>query len=158
MQINSDLTLRHKIEHINLLLTNQSGGASLPSSPNIYSKPSNFAPNDNKDSQDDSDDSIDKVKDVKLDSSELASSPNLIDTLNSSQNHQSSINYDKIEILLIDLKKYIANSAHNWNTKMSEFFKKNKYDDVGVISTGTSENSSSNPIDIPAGNFQIFLL
>ena len=42
----------------------------------------------------------------------------------------SKINYDAVEMLLIDLKKYIAASVLNWNTKMSEFFKKTTFDDV----------------------------
>ena len=152
MQINSDSTLRHKIEHINLLLTNQSAMSS-PSSPKIL-KSTNLVSNENKDGEHFPEESIDSIEKPKADkrcSTELSSSPNSIATFSSTQCQHVNINYDKIEILLIDLKKYIANSVNSWNTKMSEFFKKNKYDDVGVISSGSNENTTSTPIDIPSG-------
>jgi hypothetical protein len=155
MQINSDSTLRHKIEHINLLLTNQSAMNS-PSSPTTLLKSTDLVSNENKDGEHFPEDSIDSIEKTKADkrcSTELSSSPNSIATFSPAQCHHVNINYDKIEILLIDLKKYIANSVNSWNTKMSEFFKKNKYDDVGVISSGSNENPMSTPIDIPSGKF-----
>jgi len=42
----------------------------------------------------------------------------------------SSVNYELIDMLLIDLRKYIASSVVVWNTKMSEFFKKPKFEEV----------------------------
>ena len=149
MQINSDLTLRHKIENINLLLTNQS----TPSSPSGTSVNTTYNPNNQENNEENLSDSLnDSRKDTKLGSIEsTATSSNLMYTFSSNQNH--NINYDKIEMLLIDLKKYIVNSINSWNTKMSEFFKKNKYnDEIGANSFGTVETSSTNPIDIPIGN------
>ena len=40
-----------------------------------------------------------------------------------------SVNYELVEMHLIELRKFIAVSTFNWNTKMSEFFKKTKFDD-----------------------------
>lgn len=97
--INNDQTLKHKIEKINLLLTNSSN-----LSINEVSNPIDMLNND------------------------------LIDSLNHSDiaelSEKQKVNYDLIEMLLIDLRKYISNSAFNWNTKMTEFFKKSKFEDV----------------------------
>lgn len=155
MQINTDLTLRHKIENINLLLTNQS-----LSSPILNNMPSSINNNISAEiqefNQDNFNDSIEKKKaQVKLAASfeSSPSSNSTIDACNNigkNQNH-ANINYDKIEMLLIDLKKYIVNCVFHWNTKMSDFFKKNKYTDeeVSVSSAGKSESISTNPIEIP---------
>jgi hypothetical protein len=53
--------------------------------------------------------------------------------LKEKENRTSSIDYDTIDLLMIDLKKYIANSVHNWNTKMSDFYKKSKHDETQSI-------------------------
>ncbi len=46
---------------------------------------------------------------------------------------QKNINYDLIDMFLIDLRKYIAASVQNWNAKMNDFFKKTKFDDVSLL-------------------------
>lgn len=77
--------------------------------------------------------------------------------LSLSSNHDdSNVNYDQIDMLLIDLRKYIAMSVHNWNTKMSEFFKKSKFDDDNTTidnhAVNTIQNTVSSPIEIPKPN------
>lgn len=42
------------------------------------------------------------------------------------------VNYELIELHLIELRKYIATSICHWNTKMTEFFKKNKFDEQNI--------------------------
>ena len=74
--------------------------------------------------------------DVLDNENELLSSLNKSAELKSfSHQNESKINYDQVEMLLIDLRKYIANTVNNWNTRMTEFFKKTKFDDVCVIFT-----------------------
>ena len=149
MQINSDITLRHKIEHINLLLTNQS-----LASPNANMPASLSSFNLHTDTQDGSMDdgsvfneSLDKKKEAKFTSSHESTSSPIMDQFNSPLQNSShaNINYDNIEMLLIDLKKYIVSCVFHWNTKMSEFFKKTKFSDE---ITGP-ESSLTNPIEIP---------
>ncbi len=95
-QINSDTTLKHKIERINLLLTNQvhlsseADGSSLHGHLDILG-------------QSDLDESSSKVG--------------------------GPVNYELVEMHLIDLRKFIAINTANWNTKMTEFFKKTKHAD-----------------------------
>jgi hypothetical protein len=50
------------------------------------------------------------------------------------QRQQKNINYDLIDMLLIDMRKYIAFTVHSWNVKMNDFFKKTKFDDVKFLS------------------------
>jgi hypothetical protein len=40
------------------------------------------------------------------------------------------IDYNQIELLIIDLKRYIGYNVNYWNSKMNDFLKKSKYDDV----------------------------
>ena len=93
-QINADLTLKTKIEKINLLLTNSSS-------------------------------SLSQNNDLTLSNGEA-----IISTNDLSVKQKQNIDYDLIDMLLTDLRKFIANSVFYWNTKMSEFFKKSKHDDV----------------------------
>ena len=126
MQVNTDTTLRHKIEAINLLLANQ----------NILSKNTttirinnmlvfNFPhePADSQSSTHSSSNADNQVNDHGL----SASSPS------HPKPHAPQMNCDKLELLLIDLRKYIANSVIYWKTKISEFFKKSKFDDVDIF-------------------------
>jgi len=103
-EINNDQTLKHKIEKINLVLTNQS--TQLNTLPLASS-------NNNE--------SIFNTLQLEIDEGQLHSSE-----------HLQQVNYDLTEMLLIDLKKYLASSVVHWNTKMTEFFKKSKTDDVTV--------------------------
>jgi hypothetical protein len=96
-EINNDQTLKHKIEKINLLLTN---------SANLNESMLN---NDSLNNLNESNDSVSSEQ-IKKES--------------------KPINYFLIEMLFIDLKKYIANSVYYWNNKMNDFFKKSTKDDV----------------------------
>ena len=58
-----------------------------------------------------------------------------------------NVNYDLIDMLLIDLRKYLASNVLHWNTKMNEFFK-NKFDEGGENGAGTGSQVTV-PIDIP---------
>jgi hypothetical protein len=98
-EINNDQTLKHKIEKINLLLTNSN---QINGSMSILN------------------DSLNNEQDI------VNPSLNIDDSINSNE----KINYDLIESLLIDLRKFIAMNVFNWNTKMTEFFKKSKSEDV----------------------------
>ena len=98
-EINNDQTLKHKIEKINLLLTNS----------NQMNGSMSFL-----------NDSLNHEQNL------VNPSLNIDDSINSNE----KINYDLIESLLIDLRKFIAMNVFNWNTKMTEFFKKSKSEDV----------------------------
>ena len=104
-EINNDQTLKHKIEKINLVLTNQS--AELNALP-LTSLNNN--------------ESIFNTLKLEIDEGQL-----------NKNEHLQQVNYDLTEMLLIDLRKYIASSVVHWNTKMTEFFKKSKTDDVIVF-------------------------
>lgn len=91
-QINSDATLKHKIEAINLLLTNQMI---------------------NEDEQ------ASSISNSNLDQKLAKKGPT------------NQINYDEVDLLIIDIKKYIANYVNSWNNRIAEFFnKKSKHEDV----------------------------
>lgn len=62
------------------------------------------------------------------------------------ENEPKRIDYDLIDMLMIDLRKYLAGSVLQWNTRMNEFFKKTKLDDVAAESSIHSQ-----PIEIPKG-------
>ena len=94
--INSDTILKHKIEKINLLLTNQ-----------VHT-------------------GIEKV--IPADTDLNGSIENLV-TNDLSKIESEPVNYELIELHLIELRKFIATSISHWNTKMTEFFKKNKFDE-----------------------------
>ena len=98
-EINNDQTLKHKIEKINLLLTNS----------NQMNGSMSFL-----------NDSLNHEQNL------VNPSLNIDDSINSNE----KINYDLIESLLIDLRKFIAMNVFNWNTKMTELFKKSKSEDV----------------------------
>lgn len=99
-QINNDTTLRHKIETINLMLTKSTV------SPNSSSQ------------QVDNDNDNDEMLNINSKIQENGA-------------HKSeTIDYNQIELLLIDLKKYIGLTVNYWNNKMSDFLKKSKYEDV----------------------------
>jgi hypothetical protein len=104
-KINADQSqsLKHKIETINLKLTGQK----------VSSSTSTIL--------------INNMFSINLLSS---SEPNKDQAVNSMSSSSSKINYDEIDMLLIDLRKYLANYVLSWNTKMSEFFKKSKFDEV----------------------------
>jgi hypothetical protein len=98
-QINTDLSLKSKIEKINLLLTNSSSLNNNTNSLNSLS-------------------------------SNLNNNETNLSTSGLIEKQRQNIDYDLIDMQLIDLRKYIANNVFYWNTKMSEFFKKSKHDDV----------------------------
>lgn len=104
-KINTDQsqTLKHKIETINLKLTGQK----------VSSNTSTIV--------------INNMFSINLLSS---SEPNKDSTISAMSSSDSKINYDEIDMLLIELRKYLAHYVLNWNTKMSEFFKKSKFDEV----------------------------
>ena len=119
IQINTDGTLKHKIEAINILLTNQNvlNNNKIIKINNLteINFPSEL---------------IDEATTDKQKETPNVISLNDVSLLNHKISAADQLNCDKIEILLIDLKKYIAGSAISWNTKISEFFKKSKFDDV----------------------------
>lgn len=122
MQINNDTTLKHKIEKINLLLTNQ--------------KPITLLSAKNGNNNNNESDQLGVSPSSKPDTShvvglELANSANLF--ADDDSNLLTNVNYDLIDMLLIDLRKYIANSVAVWNSRMSELFKKTKFDDVNSL-------------------------
>lgn len=128
MQINSDTTLRQKIEKINLLLTNNSSSSNKNDNSNTITI--NNMLTLNLSSENSGPTSTFYLGDSNLQDSltgsEKISSTPILPSLNSTE-----ANFYKIDMLLIDLRKYIANSAVNWNTRISEFFKKSsKFDDV----------------------------
>ena len=126
MQINNDQTLRHKIETINLLLTNQ---LSPINNPSILSN----SPSMNTQHNALINELILSAANDELDSdNELSTSSNRNSKELRTSTNESKINYDQVEMLLIDLRKYIANTVNNWNTRMAEFFKKTKFDDVYI--------------------------
>lgn len=100
VQLNSDMTLKHKIEKINLLLTNQ----------------------------------VKADRDVMNDSGDL-DAPNILNVSDLSRNESGPVNYELVEMHLIELRKFIATSTFNWNTKMSEFFKKKFEEDESNINS-----------------------
>jgi hypothetical protein len=112
VQINSDTTLRHKIERINLLLTNRLSANDLLLKVGLASNL------------------------VGVEEATISNSNNNSDAMPFSQLPvggdvaASKVDYSLIEMLLIDLRKYIASSVHLWNMRMSEFFKKSKFEDV----------------------------
>lgn len=112
-QINSDTTLKYKIERINLLLTNQMHHMS----PDRELESNSEIENDNKLSGTDL-----KGDFGILEGSELASEGN--------NNNKGPVNYELVEMHLIELRKFIATSTAGWNAKMAEFFKKTKYADT----------------------------
>ena len=127
MQINNDQTLRHKIETINLLLTNQ---LSPINNPSILSN----SPSMNTQHNALINELILSAANDELDSdNELSTSSNRNSKELRTCTNESKINYDQVEMLLIDLRKYIANTVNNWNTRMAEFFKKTKFDDVCFV-------------------------
>ena len=109
-EINNDQTLKHKIEKINLLLTNSSLNQSNGSISFLNDSLNN---NNNNEAA---------INPLDIDHED--------DDSNLNEQQQQQINYDLIETLLIDLRKFIAMNIFNWNTKMTEFFKKSKTDDV----------------------------
>lgn len=109
-QINSDTALKYKIERINLLLTNQMHQIN--------------ASQDLGNSEND--------KDNKSSSSELQENLNILDgsELASEGINKGPVNYELVEMHLIELRKFIATSTAGWNTKMAELFKKTKSADT----------------------------
>lgn len=107
-EINNDQTLKHKIEKINLLLTNSASlNESILNSEIVVSESS-----------------LSKLNEIKINDSTSG----------------EQVNYDLIEMLLIDLRKFIANSVSNWNNKMTDFFKKStKSDEVNLSIETLSE-------------------
>jgi len=105
-QLNADTALKHRIEKINLLLTNQAVNESF----------------------DDSTDTQQLDGEGVAAESEVANgnSSRLLDT---SGSNGGTVNYELVEMHLIELRKFIASSIVQWNTKMAEFFKKTKFDE-----------------------------
>ena len=139
LQLNGDTTLKHKIEKINLLLTNQiqvNAHSANTNSPDALVAAVPFSGNTN--------DSV---------GLELVNDENLTNTkIDLSKNESAKINYDLIEMFLIELRKFIATSTFNWNTKMAEFFKKSKFDDdedFAAIAKQLKED------DTPQGKFNL---
>ena len=151
MQINGDTTLRQKCETINLMLANQAAPAPpCPSSSSSSSfQASNYTINNNNKSASNSS-SVANMSD--LDNAPSSHLTNMISgfhlagptTIRSSvqpttqqqqqAQQQQELDFDKIEMLLIDLRKYIATSTIYWNTRVSNFFKKSKFfDDVRLF-------------------------
>ena len=130
------MTLRHKIEKINLLLTNQkstkgylnneyfstSGGLisestinnQLSASPNNTLGEATTVAASSVSSASSSVNERQQIDDL-VDEHQTITSPTI-----------GNVNYELIDMLLIDLKKFIANNVSVWNTRMSEFFKKPK--------------------------------
>jgi hypothetical protein len=100
MQINTDMTLKHRIEILNLLLTK----------------------------------SYDQNKLKKQNSISSAKMPFKLNSTQSNQEALQSIELDfnQIELYIIDLKKHIAQIITSWNNKLVDFFKKPKHDDVNL--------------------------
>lgn len=121
MQINSDTTLRHKIERINLLLTNR-----IINKSNL----NELLLKSNTDMTSLGEDASDAMPFSQLDSDSIKSGGETATELVASQ---SKVDYFLIEMFLIDLRKYIAASVQLWNMRMSEFFKKSKFDDVSWL-------------------------
>ncbi len=115
MQINSDTTLRQKIEKINILLTNNSSSSyrndNTISANNMLTSNVSIENNIPK-STFYLDDSNLQQNDSTKNSDQISSTP----ILQLQTNNEA--NFYKIDILLIDLRKYIANSAINWNTRI----------------------------------------
>ena len=46
------------------------------------------------------------------------------------QNNHELVDYHQIELLIIDLKRFIGYNVNLWNSRMSDFLKKSKYENV----------------------------
>jgi hypothetical protein len=132
MQINSDTTLRQKIEKINLLLTNNSSLSTKTDNSNTVTINNVLALNSSNENSQNVQSSAFYIGDSNLQQHDSTTSVDQISsTPTLSTQNSVEANFYKIDMLLIDLRKYIANSAVNWNTRISEFFKKSsKFDDV----------------------------
>lgn len=127
------MTLRHKIEKINLLLTNQKStkgylnneyfstsisestvNNQLSASPNNTLGEPTTVTASSVSSASSSVNERQQIDDL-VDEHQMITSPTI-----------GNVNYELIDMLLIDLKKFIANNVSVWNTRMSEFFKKPK--------------------------------
>lgn len=142
-QINNDTTLRHKIEKINLTLTNQQKLSNTRSSMSNELSPGSTSINssvgDGVLSASPSQASWAAREGASMSSetsSVAATSVEQIDeqqATNGGGGGKSLVNYERVDMLLIDLRKYIAHSVYVWNTRMSEFFKKSKTEDVSLF-------------------------
>ena len=54
-------------------------------------------------------------------------SQNINRLMDTSGSNGGAVNYELVEMHLIELRKFIATSIMQWNTKMSEFFKARIY-------------------------------
>jgi hypothetical protein len=98
------MTLKHKIEILNLLLTKSCGH-----------KQSLEKQNSSKEQQQ-------LLKQLSLSAN---TDQDKAETLQSIE-----LDFNQIELYIIDLKKHIAQTITSWNNKMVDFFKKTKHEDV----------------------------
>ncbi len=98
-KLNSDTSLKNRIEKINLLLTNQEVDESFESN---------------------SEDAVSSSVQVLISEEGKQNVNKLLDT---SSSNGGAVNYELVEMHLIELRKFITTSIVHWNTKMSEFFK-----------------------------------
>lgn len=153
-QINNDMTLRHKIEKINLILTNQKLSPSrnlnefallsgtTATADMLSASPSQMSTTATEGSSISlgggggggvlaSQEMTTSFNGGQAGSEQTSSSSGGVDAYGGYLS-PGLVNYDLVDMLLIDLRKYIAHNVAMWNTRMSEFFKKSKFDDVSL--------------------------